>query len=161
VRTLYGDPRVDIAARELRGLTAVELAKDDEVRNRIDDLTLFTQMPSMDQRTTGVVRAYLVEDATVRFVVKSGAPVDEQSFAVTTCRRSLGDFEHLSRLLQMENPASWIPSIAAEPGGAAGFAGQDGLVFAGAAAAPDVCDARDAVGVLFGAGPAARHDGGA
>jgi hypothetical protein len=112
VRTLYGDPRVDIAARELRGLTAVELAKDDEVRNRIDDLTLFTQMPSMDQRTTGVVRAYLVEDATVRFVVKSGAPVDEQSFAVTTCRRSLGDFEHLSRLLQMENPASWIPSIA-------------------------------------------------
>ncbi|KAL1839144.1 hypothetical protein VTJ49DRAFT_1840 [Mycothermus thermophilus] len=123
VRTLYGDPRVDIAARELRGLTAVELAKDDEVRNRIDDLTLFTQIPAirsssqgsngmMDARTTGVVRAYLVEDATVRFVVKSGAPVDEQSFAVTTCRRSLGDFEYLASLLQMENPASWIPSLA-------------------------------------------------
>ncbi|KAK4128855.1 hypothetical protein N657DRAFT_608652 [Parathielavia appendiculata] len=112
VRTLFGDPRVDTAAKELRGLTAVELAKDDEVRNKIDDLTLFSQMPSMDSRTTGVVRAYFVEDASVRFVLKSGAPVDKQSFAVTTCRRSLSDFEHLARLLQMENPASWIPSLA-------------------------------------------------
>ncbi|KAL2146865.1 hypothetical protein VTI28DRAFT_1968 [Corynascus sepedonium] len=112
VRTLFGDPRVDIGARELRGLTAVELAKDDEVRNKIDDLTLFSQMPSMDSRTTGVVRAYFVEDASVRFVVKSGAPVDKQSFAITTCRRSLNDFEHLAKLLQMENPASWLPSLA-------------------------------------------------
>ncbi|KAK3300887.1 uncharacterized protein B0H64DRAFT_334501 [Chaetomium fimeti] len=112
VRALFGDPRVDIAARELRGLTAVELAKDDEVRNKIDDLTLFSQMPCMDSRTTGVVRAYFVEDASVRFVLKSGAPVDNQSFAVTTCRRSLTDFEHLAKLLQMENPASWIPSLA-------------------------------------------------
>lgn len=38
VRTLFGDPRVDLLAKELRGLTAVELAKDDEVRNRIDGL---------------------------------------------------------------------------------------------------------------------------
>ena len=112
VRTLFGDSRVDIAARELRGLTAVELAKDDELRNKIDDLTLFSQMPSMDSRTTGVVRAYFVEDASIRFVVKSGAPVDKQNFAVTTCRRSLNDFEHLAKLLQMENPASWIPSLA-------------------------------------------------
>ena len=36
VRTLFGDARVDLLAKELRGLTAVELAKDDEVRNRID-----------------------------------------------------------------------------------------------------------------------------
>ncbi|KAK4152447.1 hypothetical protein C8A00DRAFT_34863 [Chaetomidium leptoderma] len=112
VRTLFGDPRVDIAARELRGLTAVELAKDDEVRNKIDDLTLFSSMPCADSRTTGVVRAYFVEDASVRFVLKSGAPVDKQSYAVTTCRRSLSDFEHLAKLLQMENPASWIPSLA-------------------------------------------------
>lgn len=112
VRTLFSDPRVDVAARELRGLTAVELAKDDEVRNKIDDLTLFSAIPSMDSRTTGVVRAYFVEDASVRFVLKSGAPVDSQSYAVTTCRRSLTDFEHLAKLLQMENPASWIPSLA-------------------------------------------------
>ena len=36
VRTLFGDARVDLLAKELRGLTAVELAKDDDVRNRID-----------------------------------------------------------------------------------------------------------------------------
>src|SRR3982074_993783 len=40
-RALFGDPRVDHFAKELRGLTAVELAKDDDVRNRIDDLILF------------------------------------------------------------------------------------------------------------------------
>ncbi|KAK3335491.1 hypothetical protein B0T19DRAFT_406606 [Cercophora scortea] len=111
VRVLFGDPRVDIAARELRGLTAVELAKDDEVRNKIDDLTLFSLVPGADSRTTGVVRSYFVEDASIRFVLKSGAPVDQHSYAVTTCRRSLADFEQLVRLLQMENPASWIPSL--------------------------------------------------
>lgn len=36
VRTFFADPRVDLMAKELRGLTAVELAKDDDVRNRID-----------------------------------------------------------------------------------------------------------------------------
>ncbi|KAK0667180.1 hypothetical protein QBC41DRAFT_141218 [Cercophora samala] len=113
VRTLFGDPRVDIAARELRGLTAVELAKDDELRNKIDDLVLFSlSQGSSDSRTTGVVRSFFVEDGTIRFVLKSGAPVDEHSYAVTTCRRSLADFEHLAKLLQMENPASWIPSLA-------------------------------------------------
>ncbi|KAK4235522.1 hypothetical protein C8A03DRAFT_36633 [Achaetomium macrosporum] len=112
VRTLFGDPRVDTGARELRGLTAVELAKDDELRNKIDDLVLFSLIPGPDSRTTGVVRAFFVEDASIRFVLKSGAPVDTQSYAVTTCRRSLSDFEHLAKLLQMENPASWIPSLA-------------------------------------------------
>jgi hypothetical protein len=36
VRTLFSDARVDLLAKEPRGLTAVELAKDDDVRNRID-----------------------------------------------------------------------------------------------------------------------------
>jgi len=36
VRTLFGDARVDLLAKDLRGLMAVELAKDDDVRNRID-----------------------------------------------------------------------------------------------------------------------------
>jgi hypothetical protein len=112
VRALYSDPRVDTAAKELRGLTAVELAKDDEVRNKIDDLALFNLGPGPDSRTTGVVRSYFVEDSTIRFVLKSGAPVDQHSYAVTTCRRSLEDFERLAKLLGMENPASWIPSLA-------------------------------------------------
>jgi hypothetical protein len=113
VRAFFGDARVDITAKELRGLTAVDLAKDDDVRNKIDDLVLFAAPPGPDSRTTAVVRSYFVEDASVRFVLKSGAPVDKHSYAVTTCRRSLTDFEHLSKLLAMENPASWIPSFAA------------------------------------------------
>ena len=111
VRALFGDPRVDLSAKELRGLTAVELAKDDDVRNRIDDLILFSSPPAADGRMTAVVRSFFVEDATIRLVVKSGAPSAHQSFTVTTCRRSLNDFEHLAKLLSLENPASWLPSI--------------------------------------------------
>ena len=46
VRILFRDPRVDVHIKEARGLTAVELAKDDEVRNRIDDLILLSHPPS-------------------------------------------------------------------------------------------------------------------
>ncbi|KAB8291102.1 hypothetical protein EYC80_009790 [Monilinia laxa] len=111
VRALFTDPRVDIFAKELRGLTAVELAKDDDVRNRIDDLILFQGVPAADGRITAVVRSYFVEDATIRLVLKSGAPTTHESFTVTTCRRSLADFENLAKLLTLENPASWLPSI--------------------------------------------------
>ncbi|KAI0440541.1 hypothetical protein F4803DRAFT_553020 [Xylaria telfairii] len=114
VRVLYSDSRVDVAIREARGLTAVELAKDDDVRNRIDDLALFTMSPGMDGRVTGVVRSFFVEDATVRLVLKSGAPADENCYTVTTCRRSTTDFEHLANLLLMENPASWIPKVSGQ-----------------------------------------------
>lgn len=112
VRAFFGDARVDITAKEMRGLTAVDLAKDDDVRNKIDDLVLFAAPPGSEGRTTAVVRSYFVEDASIRFVLKSGAPVDNHSYAVTTCRRSLTDFEHLAKLLSMENPASWLPSLA-------------------------------------------------
>jgi len=113
VRMLVADPRVDVAARELRGLTAVELAKDDDVRNKFDDLTLFSMPAGADWRITGVVRAFFVEDGTVRLVLKSAAPTpDGHSFTVTTCRRSLTDFEALADLLALENPSSWIPSVA-------------------------------------------------
>ena len=114
VRALYADQRVDIAAKELRGLTAVELAKDDDVRNKIDDLTLFTMPPAADARVTGVVRSFFVEDATIRLVLKSGAPADSTSYTVTTSRRSMADFERLASLLAVENPASWIPGIAGQ-----------------------------------------------
>ncbi|KAI1100710.1 VPS9 domain-containing protein [Jackrogersella minutella] len=114
VRAMYSDPRVDVYAKELRGLTAVELAKDDDVRNRIDDLTLFTMPPAEDGRITGVVRSFFVEDATIRLVLKSGAPVDRDSYTVTTCRRSLADFERLANLLSIENPASWVPKITSQ-----------------------------------------------
>ncbi|KAH8199985.1 hypothetical protein TruAng_005866 [Truncatella angustata] len=114
VRALFGDARVDVAAKDFRGLTAVELAKDDEVRNKIDDLTLFSMPAAEDGRVTGVVRSFFVEDATIRLVIKSGAPSEGNSFTITTCRRSLLDFERLANLLSVENPASWIPNVSSQ-----------------------------------------------
>ncbi|KAK7511355.1 hypothetical protein IWZ03DRAFT_386308 [Phyllosticta citriasiana] len=111
VRVLFGDPRVDLFVKDNRGLTAVELAKDDEVRNRIDDLVLLSNSPDPDGRTTTVVRSYFVEDGTIRMVLKSGAPNGSNAITVTTCRRSLADFENLAKWLSMENPASWLPGV--------------------------------------------------
>ncbi|ODA77221.1 hypothetical protein RJ55_06848 [Drechmeria coniospora] len=112
VRCLFADPRVDVGAREMRGLTAVELAKDDDVRNKIDDLSLFSMPVGRAGRITSVVRAFFVEDGSVRLVLKSAAPTDHDSYTVTTSRRSLNEFEQLAHLLASEHPASWMPSIA-------------------------------------------------
>ncbi|THZ93608.1 hypothetical protein D6C88_02656 [Aureobasidium pullulans] len=110
VRTFFGDARVDLQVKDIRGLTAVELAKDDEVRNRIDDLVLLSTRPAADGRITSVVRSFFVEDATVRLVLKSGGPNPNGTITVTTCRRSVADFEHLAKWLSIEQPASWIPT---------------------------------------------------
>lgn len=110
VRAFFGDQRVELQAKDMRGLTAVELAKDDEVRNRIDDLVLLATPPTQDGRITTVVRSFFVEDATVRLVIKSGGPNLNGTITVTTCRRSVADFEHLAKWLAIEQPASWIPS---------------------------------------------------
>ncbi|KAK4547450.1 hypothetical protein LTR36_001106 [Oleoguttula mirabilis] len=110
VRALFGDPRVDMTLKDLRGLTAVELAKDDDVRNRIDDLVLLSSPPDKDGRTTTVVRSFFVEDATIRFVLKSGATNPNGSVTVTTCKRSIADFENLATWLSTECPASWLPT---------------------------------------------------
>ena len=122
VRVLFGDPRVDLHIKELRGLTAVELAKDDEVRNRIDDLTLFSNaqapvIPDPTGRLTTVVRSFFVDDGSTRFIIKSGAPSHPQdpkstTYTITTCRRSLQDFEHLVSWLTQDHPASYLPSLA-------------------------------------------------
>lgn len=126
VRILFLDPRVDVHVKEARGLTAVELAKDDEVRNRIDDLILLSHPPSTSGepsgRVTTVVRSFFVEDATVRFILKSGAPQSpiesmassrpgSTTYTVTTCRRSFTDFENLAKWLSVEHPASYVPSL--------------------------------------------------
>ncbi|KAF1911904.1 hypothetical protein BDU57DRAFT_524000 [Ampelomyces quisqualis] len=112
VRVLYQDPRVDLSFRDARGLTAVELAKDDDVRNRIDDLVLLSNEAGPDGRTTTVVRSFFVEDGSVRLVLKSGAPNGNGTITVTTCRRSSHDFENLAKCLAQEHPASWLPAIA-------------------------------------------------
>ncbi|KAL8783419.1 MAG: hypothetical protein Q9195_009395 [Heterodermia aff. obscurata] len=111
VRAFFGDQRVDVAARELRGMTAVELAKDDDVRNRIDDMVLISNVPAADGRVTSVVRSFFVEDASIRLIIKSAVRNDNGMVCVTTCRRSLEDFENLAKWLSLEHPASWLPSI--------------------------------------------------
>ena len=111
VRAMFIDNRVDVQAKEYRGMTAVELAKDDEVRNRIDDMVLVSNIPAPDGRVTAVVRSFFVEDATIRLIIKTASRSGDGMIAVTTCRRSLSDFEHLAKWLTVEHPASWIPSI--------------------------------------------------
>ncbi|KAJ4367568.1 hypothetical protein N0V83_007152 [Neocucurbitaria cava] len=111
VRVLFQDPRVDLSFRDARGLTAVELAKDDDIRNRIDDLVLLSNDAGPDGRITTVVRSFFVEDGTVRLVLKSGAPNGNGTITVTTCRRSSQDFENLAKWLAQEHPASWLPVI--------------------------------------------------
>lgn len=115
VRVLYQDPRVDLSFRDARGLTAVELAKDDDIRNRIDDLVLLSNEAGPDGRTTTVVRSFFVEDGSVRLVLKSGAPNGNGTITVTTCRRSSHDFENLAKWLAQEHPASWLPTISNLP----------------------------------------------
>ncbi|KAK5089458.1 hypothetical protein LTR70_005959 [Exophiala xenobiotica] len=119
VRIFFGDPRIDLYLREARGLTAVELAKDDEVRNRIDDLTLFSdsataQAPDATGRITSIVRSFFVEDGTTRYIIKSGAPHNEVSnntYTITTSRRSLQDFSNLIKWLSADHPASYMPAL--------------------------------------------------
>ena len=111
VRAMFMDRRVDVLAREYRGMTAVELAKDDEVRNRIDDMILVSNVPASDGRVTAVVRSFFVEDSTIRLIIKTASRSGEGMIAVTTCRRSMADFEHLGKWLAVEHPAAWLPSI--------------------------------------------------
>ena len=111
VRAFFGDRRVDVQARELRGMTAVELAKDDDVRNRIDDMILVSNVPGPDGRATAITRAFLAEEDNIRLIIKSAVRNDNGMISVTTCRRSLADFENLANWLSGENPASWLPSV--------------------------------------------------
>ncbi|KAF2857840.1 ankyrin [Piedraia hortae CBS 480.64] len=110
VQVLFGDPRVDVTLKDVRGLSAVDLAKDDDVRNRIDDLVLLSTPGNKDGRTTTIVRSFFVEDGTIRLVIKSGAPNEKGRITVSTCRRSVADFENLALWLSTECPASWLPS---------------------------------------------------
>ena len=111
VRTMILDRRVDYLAKEYRSMTAVELAKDDEVRNRIDDMMLVSNVPAPDGRVTAIVRSFFVEDASLRMVIKTATKSGDGMISVTTCRRSVADFEHLAKWLAVEHPGSWLPSI--------------------------------------------------
>jgi hypothetical protein len=130
VKTLFRDRRVDLMIRENRGLTAVELAKDDEVRNAIDgmtypsplfhpgthitfaDLVFLENPPNAEGHIVAAVRTFFVDDASIRFVIKMGTPNHDQStITIRTCRRSLTDFAFIAQQLHYEHPASWLPPL--------------------------------------------------
>lgn len=111
VRALFLDKRTDYMAKEHRGMTAVELAKDDDVRNRIDDMVLVSNIPTAEGKVSAVVRAFFMDDSSVRLVIKSASRYGDGMISITTSRRSLSDFEQLTKWLSVEHPASWIPSV--------------------------------------------------
>ncbi|KAJ8104788.1 hypothetical protein OPT61_g10567 [Boeremia exigua] len=146
VRVLFQDPRVDLSVRDARGLTAVELAKDDDVRNRIDDLVLLSNEPGADGRITTVVRSFFVEDGTVRLVVKSGAPNSNGTITVTTCRRIVAASHH-QHGLAVPHPVQALAIGAARPAAPSRLVPQD------PPPTPNLLHARDGLGVL----PGSRH----
>lgn len=109
--TLFTDLRVETQIRDLRGLSATELAKDDEVRNRIDDLVFLSKSRDTEDRITTIVRSFFVDDGNLRMIIKSGQKDEYGGLLVTTCRRSLKDFRDLLYWLAHEQPASWLPSL--------------------------------------------------
>ena len=111
VRALFLDERIDTTAKDHRGLNAVELAKNDEIRNRIDELMLLSDNQGTVDRTTSIVRSVFVEDGSIRLLLKSAAQNETRNMLVTTCHRSLQDFQNLIKWLAIEHPASWLPNI--------------------------------------------------
>ena len=111
VKTLFLDERIDATVKDYRGLSAVELAKDDEMRNRIDEIMLLATRIDPQTRTTSIVRSIFVEDGSIRLLLKSAARDEKHNVLVTTCRRSLQDFYDLLSWFAIEHPASWLPSI--------------------------------------------------
>lgn len=78
----------------------VELVKDDDLCNKIDDFVLFFFFyGSFDFCIMGVVRLFFVEDGIICFVFKLGVLVDEYSYVVMICWRFLVDFEYFVKLL--------------------------------------------------------------
>lgn len=55
-----------------------------------------------------------MEDGTTRYIIKSGAPHNEVSnntYTITTSRRSLQDFSNLIKWLSADHPASYMPVL--------------------------------------------------
>ena len=111
IKALFRDKRIDISAKDYRGLSAMELAKNDNVRNLIDELTLLMGHSDSSDRTTSIVRSVFMEDGSIRLLLKSVARHENLQVHITTCRRTLQDFCNLFKWLAIEHPASWLPSL--------------------------------------------------
>lgn len=82
IEFLIGDCNADLNALEARGLTASDMAKDDEVRERLDgtrsfisllsvELALFRREPFDGNRVTGVMRGVIGDDLNVTYIIKT------------------------------------------------------------------------------------------
>ena len=82
IEYLVGDWNADINALEARGLTPSDMAKDDEVRERLDgkksgwrlltsELALFHREPIEGNRVTGVMRAVVDDELNVSYIIKT------------------------------------------------------------------------------------------
>ncbi|KAK9482875.1 hypothetical protein V1527DRAFT_475048 [Lipomyces starkeyi] len=108
IEVLTKEPEVDVGRRNYRGLNAAELAKDENTRIRIEDITLFRKHPIRDNRVTSVLRGYISDD-NVHFIVKSG--IIPNPSTITSVRRTFTDFTFMAKWLSFELPASWIPVL--------------------------------------------------
>lgn len=110
MQILMMEKKVDLYARDHRGLTAVELAMDENFRDRLDNLILYTRS-AVGGRVTSVVRTYLTDSCNVGFIIKSG--MVGQPSSIVTVRRSFADFKFLVKSLRQEQPASFLPTLPA------------------------------------------------
>ncbi|BFZ64861.1 hypothetical protein YB2330_006014 [Saitoella coloradoensis] len=103
-----GEMGMSVDVRDWRGVRPVEVCKDDGMRERFDELSLWAK-PVIHERCTAILRVTVLEDASVRFLIKSGIPNDSAS--TTAVWRSYGDFQFLLDRLRQENPDSWFPAL--------------------------------------------------
>jgi ankyrin repeat protein len=92
IEFLVGDWNADLHALEARGLTASDMAKDDEVRERLDgiifinlsltvELALFRREPLDGNRVTGVMRAVIGDDLNITYIIKTALVFSTESKA--------------------------------------------------------------------------------
>ncbi|KAK9241356.1 hypothetical protein V1525DRAFT_7924 [Lipomyces kononenkoae] len=108
IEVLTKKAEVDVSRRNFRGLNAAELAKDENTRTQIEDITLFRKHPIRDDRVTSVLRGFISDD-NVHFIVKSG--IISSVSTITSVRRTFTDFTFMAKWLAFELPASWIPAL--------------------------------------------------
>lgn len=111
ISLLLNDPRVDLDARDLRGLSATELAKDDSSRRRLDHMVMLSRRQSNpNDQTPTIVRSIFIDNGTFRMVLEAISSAPGETPVPVSCRRSLYEFQDLLGWLTLEHPASWIPS---------------------------------------------------
>lgn len=104
---LIRDFRMNVYAMDYRGLTAMDLAKDERSRELMENMIL-SGAKSYKGRRTKVVRVYLTDTCGMGFVIKSAL---DNSTENTSVRRTLADFGFLLMCLHYEHPSSMVPVL--------------------------------------------------